>query len=574
MHTDRLGWNRAVRPAAQECWRALTSGHLLSWHTALVAIVISATVVVPIVRNESSIEYVDAVISSTLTALILIIPMVAVAAAEHRLRRASQRVALLAAAWLSLSFARPFVTDAVLLGLFGEVTVTSTASRIVTNLVWIGLTLVLVGTITTSHRRMRRATARLATALDTMRDATRRMARERELALAAIRDVVSSIRRARDQLLAQPDIDFDAVSAFAQLVRAHSHDFEHAAHRPASLAPTGTPPPRLAMPPLLHQLRATPASTVGMMCVLVLLPFSITIGPPWASIALGVVILLLDVAAGYALRRLPASHPAVAGIAFIVAWVLVGIAISASAFALNPAAASINLAPLVGIPVAALTVAIAIDASRRARERKHAETVNLAIATRAFAEQIAHSRAPERHAASTLHGRVQGRCVILAAHADEHTLTPDDIEHFRADTDQALDDLTDPQRIVAPPYDARLSALLAGWSPIIDIDLDTDDGAPPSLLDPQVAALANEVIDEALINAVKHSGARTARITIQSTGHAQIIVSVAAPGRLSLPVMPTRRFAQSTSLFQSGDDVVLQASIAVLPLTTPASITD
>jgi hypothetical protein len=130
-----------------------------------------------------------------------------------------------------------------------------------------------------------------------------------------------------------------------------------------------------------------------------------------------------------------------------------------------------------------------------------------------FADRVRRAQAPLLHAASTLHGRVQGRCVIFAARVDENPPTADDIAQFRVDTDRALDEVLVP----VPTSEIETGALrrmLAG-EPIMVLETRIDDAAA-SADGAEAAPIVSEVVNEALVNAVKHSGARAARIDIST----------------------------------------------------------
>lgn len=210
---------------------------------------------------------------------------------------------------------------------------------------------------------------------------------------------------------------------------------------------------------------------------------------------------------------------------------------------------------------------LALDARRSVREEEERSTRELARAAAAFA--VASARAPEllRHAASTLHGRVQGRCVIFAALADEHPPTADDIARFRDETDTALDELLPAHD--TPPT-GGFDRMLAGWRPLMDLDTRIADAAASAIAQAGDGSVLTEVVNEALVNAVKHSGARAARIEITMGDSGEMFVRVAAPGRLPRAVMQTRSFTGWTLLFQDGDDVVLEAAVPATGVTVNA----
>ena len=112
--------------------------------------------------------------------------------------------------------------------------------------------------------------------------------------------------------------------------------------------------------------------------------------------------------------------------------------------------------------------------------------------------------------------------------------------------------------------------MLAGWRPLMDLDTRIADAAASAIAQAGGGSVFTEVVNEALLNAVKHSGARAARIEITMGDSDEMFVRVAAPGRLPRAVMQTRSFTGRTLLFQDGDDVVLEAAVPATGATVNA----
>jgi hypothetical protein len=159
---------------------------------------------------------------------------------------------------------------------------------------------------------------------------------------------------------------------------------------------------------------------------------------------------------------------------------------------------------------------LAIDTYRWARTDEADATRELARAAVDFADRVRRAQAPLLHAASTLHGRVQGRCVIFAARVDENPPTADDIAQFRVETDRALDEVLVPVPTSEIETVGALRRMLAGWEPIMVLETRIDDAAASAVDGAEAAPIVSEVVNEALVNAVKHSGARAARIDIST----------------------------------------------------------
>jgi hypothetical protein len=174
---------------------------------------------------------------------------------------------------------------------------------------------------------------------------------------------------------------------------------------------------------------------------------------------------------------------------------------------------------------------------------------------------VRRAQAPLLLAASTLHGRVHGRCVIFAARVDEHAPTADDIAQFRLETDRALDEVLIPAGTSEIDTVGALRRMLAGWEPIMALETRIDDAAASAVDGADAAPIVSEVVNEALVNAVKHSGARAARIDISTDAGGDLHVRVASAGELPRAVMPIRPFAGRTLLYQDGAEVVLESTL-------------
>lgn len=106
-----------------------------------------------------------------------------------------------------------------------------------------------------------------------------------------------------------------------------------------------------------------------------------------------------------------------------------------------------------------------------------------------------------------------------------------------------------------------------------------EDDADRALTTPAIRERAAHLVNEALVNALKHSPARAARIELTvATG--ELLVSVAAPGTLVPALSAAGRLASMgdyVSIRQHGDDVVLSGRIRIgdgnIPISSSAGHT-
>jgi len=534
-----------------------------------VSLPVATLLLVPAVEDQPH-GYLKGILAAAISWILLAVPMLAVAGAERRLRDRRARGILITTSLVVIAFVRPALNEALVGGLYGGSSSGVWMSRVGTNLVVAFLAFALIAVITTQYQNTRATTDRLAMALGRLDAANERVSFDEREALLLVRGVVAELRAERDAMLAGR-VDFDAVRRFSERVRAASHRLEQ-------LAAVGSPVPGLWTPrpsPVLHRrrlkrLQPTPLLWVGSLYLLTCLPFLFTVADAPAVIAAAVSVILVDLAAGAVLRALPLVSENARGIAFLAVWALAGVGVSTAGHLLLPGVGSVVILPVVALPLTAIVVAIAIDIRRRARGEEERSTGELAHAAADFADHVQRAQTPLRHAASTLHGRVQGRCVIFAAHVDETVPTAADVEQFRAEIDRALDEVTAPVSTAELDAGETLQRMLAGWEPLMALETNIDDEARVALERSGAAPVATEVVNEALVNAVKHSGARAARIDITGDAVGEVHVRVVSTGSLPRAVMPMRPFAGPTLLYQDGTDVVLESTVPIPRLAARA----
>lgn len=546
---------------------AAGSGRFFTRWSALASFLVAAVLLVPVL--PSGIEgYADGMAASALGWFVLAAPVLLIAAAERRLARRPARVALVCLTLLAIAVARPFVNELVVRALFGVAYDGALLTRVGTNLLSVTLLFSFVAVITTQTQQTRATAERLALALGRFEVARRELDDDERDARHLIDRTVDDLRAERDNLLDGP-LDFDHVRDYSNLVRSASHRLAELARVPAPVPPatTDTAPARPPAPRFVDALVPTPFLIVGALYAFACAPFVVANGSPWVFVAAMASVLVIDVLAGLLLRGIAARSSRARAAAFLIVWMCAGALAAAVGAVLLPGSGLLLLVPFGALPLAAVVLAVTLDARRRAREQERASTEHLARAARDLTERTLAAREPLRHAAGTLHGRVQGRCVIFAALVDEEPPTAQDAARFRAETDAALDAVLAARTGANPQSVDELRRTLAGWQPLMRLDTDVADDVATALEDPETVAAVAELVNEALVNAVKHSGARAARIHIASDDRdgvgrrTGVHVRVSAPGELPRAVMPTRTLGGRALLYQDGDDVVLESTV-------------
>ncbi|TDL46444.1 hypothetical protein [Microbacterium oleivorans] len=563
--------------SAGRVWRALgatfVSGEYFTRWSLLLALAVGVLLSVPSVGSPSFGGYLRGVTVAALGSPLLVTIGLAAAWAERRLTNRAARAFVVAGAIGAISGIRPFVNDAISTLVFATSTGGNWTTRITTNLVTCIALFTVCAVAITYHRRLRATTERLQLAGVQMRAGIAEVRRLREAATAARHRLVDELRTSRDDLLASP-VTYERVRDYSNSVRAASHHLDSlpTAPAPGSLDDDLGERRRL---PLMGRLGATPPLAVGLTYVAATLPFGLAHGGPSVAATAIVACVAIDLVAFALLRAARRLRPRLRGIVFLAVWLAAGAAVMALTFTLIPAVGSLGLVPLLGVPLVAAVISLSVDAYRRARiEERRATTVLLASARRLAAE-VDTTTAPLQRAIDVLHGRLQGRCVILAAHVDENVPDVDTLEAFRTQTDDILDEVRTGDAPTSGDGE-DIDDLVRAWSVVMDVTLTVADDAREGLSAAAIADGVHGLVNEALVNAVKHSGARWADIKIDRDGDA-IAARVSSPGILAATTPSTGERVTGigtrgarTVLRQAGDRVVLEG-LFPLPSATNAT---
>jgi hypothetical protein len=193
----------------------------------------------------------------------------------------------------------------------------------------------------------------------------------------------------------------------------------------------------------------------------------------------------------------------------------------------------------------------------------------LADETGALSARTARTREMLRTAAATMHGYVQGRCVVFAAALEDRAATRDEAQEFRARIATALDDVLEPPTVVHATNE--IGDMVDAWSHVIRVSTDIEPAARAALAsDCRVSRQVAEVASEGFLNAVKHSGARHAVLSVrEESGEADPVlrVEVVSPGILGSGLGPAgrgiRHLGPGARVYQRGTDVVLDVRVAL-----------
>ncbi|KAA9084099.1 sensor histidine kinase [Microbacterium radiodurans] len=559
-------------------WSAVVGGAFYTRWSALVSLIVAGVFSVPSIGAPSGEGYLRGVVVAVVGWVVLALVIVPVAIAERRVRSAAGRAALVLGGLVVVAASRAGVNDAISGALFGLPTGGSMIARGVTNLVTALALFSIVAIITTRHSARQRAARRLDEASARLTAARARSGLDAAAARDDLAAVVAGLRSSREDLL-EGDPDFDAVRAYADEVRAASHRLD-ARSRRRRTAPDTPVPRRPERVPGRERLVPPPWLTVGPLYAVACAPFAAAAGGPGVAAAGLGASVVVDALAGVLLRagrrvRGARRTSAVSPVVFGAVWIGAGLAMLGVTFALLPDIGSLGFVPVLAVPVVALLVSLCRDALHRARDEESRASAGVArIASDGAADEWA-AAAPFRRATELLHGGVQGKCVVFAALVDERAPATSEVAAFRRATDAVFDDILAPPSadlIAARAVDA-LDALLRAWHAAVSITRVVDPSARAGLARTDVADAVVTIVTEGLVNAVKHSGARSATVAVAGVGEDALRVRVESPGTLA-PASPAGLGSAAARIFQEGDRVVLEADVTLSPVppTRPEAV--
>ena len=552
-----------MRTIGARWWDAVSGGRFYSPATAAITFPVAVTVLGAFVGVRLPQDLVAAVVVSALGWVVLAAALVPAVWAERRLNSAGARAGVVLGSLLVAAVARPFVNDALTGILIPTAEPDLQASRVVTNVVcWFILTSMIavaddsVLAAGAVNRRLQQALAALARGADAHHDVARG-------ARLRIGWTVAVLRRDLDRL-SSGQVDFDRVREFSDAVRTASHALDAAADRDDRGALVSLERSRGS---IAEWLRSPPLGMVGVLYAAAVSPYLARVLSPGAIVADLLLLIAITILGDVVQRAAARGRSArVRGALILIVSVLVGAVVSLLSLALVPGPAPVAFVSLLVIPVLTVLAAVAEEAVHRLQAEQRILSDALAAFRGAASAGPGDPAALLRSAAAMLHGPVQGRCVVFAASLEDDPATADGARDFVAAVDAVLDDVRDVDARTPGTADT-LDGLLEAWSDVLELSVDISPAAAAVLSSTPVARSAAAIVSEALVNAVKHSGARRAAVVMRTEPGAEgtLEVEVASPGRLRMSRSGDgrglARLGPRASVVQRGPDVVLSAGI-------------
>ena len=573
---------RRIRVGAHVWWDAVTSGAFFTRSSLLVSLLIAMTVMAPFQHFDEGGDYFGVLLVGFLGWALLAIALLPAASAERRLRTRRGRAFVVLSAVVVAAIVRPFINEVLFVVFFGVTPIIDDwPSRVVSNVVvWVaGLSII---AMTVRSIELTRGTrARLGQAVATLTHGRQRLARFENDNRAVLEEMIGDLRIEREKMLAGT-IDFAAVREYSETVRAASHRLEERAQLSLRLVDAAQPPPaeEAVEVSALTMLRPPPYLLVGIVFLAGALPYAHGMGGLDTTLAALLVGLPITLAADVVSRLLGRGRSANArGAALLATWFVAGVLMTVLAHVFVPGDDPSKLVPVISLPLVAVALAACTDAIARAAISSRRLEAVLALVARTLTTKTAEARRPLRNAAHVLHGRVQGRCVLLAAYADEWELSDEQIDTFRSDLDEAFESVlwfeaeTDSlgrEGIVQSNHE-DVSELVATWSAVLDVSSEISDAAAMELGNPAVSRRVATVINEGFVNAVKHSEAKEVWLSIGVEDGALLVRTWSIGVIEKAPLEPGSAsrgigaLGDGARIFQRGDEVVLEVPV---PLST------
>lgn len=581
---------RRIVLGAHVWWDAVTSGAFLSPAAVWISILIAVTVLAPFQHIDEVAGFAHVVFVGFLGWAALALLLVPVALAERRLRRPVHRGILVLTAVALAAGIRPFVNEAVYVALYdGAPDFEGIGARIASNVfVWLAGLSIIAMTVR-SIELTRGSRRRLSEAIAALTAGRRRLARFEAENREMLGPVITSLRRRRDEMLSGT-IDFAAVREYSEEVRTASHRLEERAGLDlrAVEGDTGEHAIEAASRSAYTMLRPAPYLLTGFVFLVGAVPYAYQSNGPWAAVAAIVAGALVTLTADAVVRWLARGKaPARRGRILVAVWLAAGVAMTVVAWVILGQDDPTRFVPLLSLPIVAIALAACTDAIARAVDSAHRLEAVLSLVARTLTAKTASARRPLRNAAHVLHGRVQGRCVLLAAAADEWELTSEDVETFRRDTDAAFDSIL---AFIAEADSAALEGtlqsahedlfeLVATWRTVLGVTSEISTEAAEALRESALSRRVATIVNEGFVNAIKHSEAKDVWLSIDLVDGALLVrtwsrgvldrVPAVGPELRGIDVL-----GAGARIYQRDDAVVLEVPV---PLTgdvagAPASV--
>jgi len=513
-------------------------------------------------------------------------------------RRPVARWAFIAVALIVVSTLRPLAISGLHLAFHVDAIDLPLAVRILMNLIVIGTATFMIHRLADASRRTSEADARLREVIARLDDTARRIELRRDRVLASFRaDISQPVFDAIGGLVSK-DLEPSQLATELRwiadsIVRpqsalASNADLETALDDEALDRDELPEPPqrierrrgwRLAPTFSLHgAVRTAPAWAVTLVATLLYAPTHLAAHRSPTGIVLLAIGMLIAFLGCLLVERMPlADRGAPALVAIVAAYACLGL-IVCFAMAGSLLTEALNVYYLVwgtvDFTLAGVTLSLIASAYEQLR-RIEAETSRTIIAADEHVFQARASlRSIAERAGAVLGTVVQGELISTSLRLVARRATPDILEELLDRVSVALDRASlELGRPFAPGpttpevLQDGIREVLAAWAPMVDMEVHVEEDALGWIAErPTAFATVHDTMIAGLSNVVRHGASAKAKVALKRLGDG-VEASIANPGRLhakaqrGLGLSEIDVRAQSVTLAQEGDDVVLRVSV-------------
>lgn len=170
--------------------------------------------------------------------------------------------------------------------------------------------------------------------------------------------------------------------------------------------------------------------------------------------------------------------------------------------------------------------------SRSYRELLVEENRQLSHEMALFEQQLWAAR---RHWSLVVHGSVQASLTAALTRLNSKDVDAKTIDQAKKDLDRAVVALTTPPNVTLN-FSSTLQELVATWRGVCEIDLKITAGLKKTIIqDSRLSMCVNEILKEAVSNAVRHGDARSANVKLTQTRAGVLQISVSNNGAAPKP---------------------------------------
>ena len=166
--------------------------------------------------------------------------------------------------------------------------------------------------------------------------------------------------------------------------------------------------------------------------------------------------------------------------------------------------------------------------ARQYLEQLVEQNEKLSIEASLFEQQLWVAR---RNWSLVIHGTVQASLTAALTRLNSPAADTETLELAKQDIYRAVEALANTPKVELK-FEPALNEIIATWRGVCDLELDIPDALKKSIAnDPRLSMCVNEVVKEAISNAVRHGGAKSARVALSAVDPGVINLMISNDGQ-------------------------------------------